>query len=655
VIERLNNVGGDQKRSATAMFLSRDSLPASCADLVERYQKVHKNLVKRTRQLKRANQELANQIAERKRVEEALRQAEQKYHSIFENAVEGIFQTTPDGRYIACNPSLARIYGYESAAQLLTSLTDIGRQLYVDPHRRDEFIEQLHSCDSVSEFESQVYRKDGSIIWISENARAVRDENSTLLYYEGFVTDITKRKSAEEALRQSETQLRTKAEQLELALSKLQQTQTWLIQNEKMSCLGQLVAGVAHEINNPVNFVYGNLIPASQYAEDLLNLLKLYAKHYSQPVPEIQQEAEAIDLDFLIEDFPKTLSSMQVGADRIRQIVQSLQNFSRLDEAEMKPVDLHKGIDSTLLILHNRLKPKGDKLGITVIKEYGDLPLVECYGGLLNQVFMNLLCNAIDAIEEYKQKRGVASCSEDPCITSKHDSRVSDRRSVAVASSQSSASATQTNANDSVNVRVSKTAPLSLANRGAPATKRNAVAFKELGVVAPEKSALASASSLNSAAEKIVQPLGTDLQKHCCGASIATLSYSPNACPFAELGASAVKDGELPLEDNAQIRNTIWIRTEVKSGDSPDGDRSAARAVIRIIDNGLGMTEEVKARIFDPFFTTKPEGKGTGLGLSICYQIVVEKHDGKLTCISAPDQGTEFVVEIPIQQFPIQQ
>ncbi|MBD1920217.1 PAS domain S-box protein [Microcoleus sp. FACHB-831] len=492
------------------MFLSRNSLPAEASSWVERFEKVQRNLINRTQELQLANRDLAKQIAERQLMESALRQAEEKYRSIFENAVEGIFQSTPAGNYISANPALARIYGYDSPEELSENLQDIGRQLYVDPKRREEFLRLLEENDRVSEFESQVYRKDGSIIWISENARAVRDRTGKLLYSEGFVTDITKRKSVEDTLRQSEAKFKQQAEQLEHTLHELQQTQGQLIQSEKMSSLGQLVAGVAHEINNPVNFVCGNLIHASQYGQDLLNLIQLYQQHYPNPISEIEEEAENIDFDFLKEDFPKTLSSMQVGADRIRQIVQSLRNFSRIDEAQMKPVDIHEGIDSTLLILHSRIKPKGiANPGICVIKEYGDLPKVECYAGLLNQVFMNLLSNAIEALDDYNNER------------------------------------------------------------------------------------------------------------NCCGGN-----------------------GITPAEMQ-QHPSTIRIITEVIDRDW---------VAIRIVDNGPGMCEEVKGRIFDPFFTTKPVGKGTGLGLAISYQIVVEKHHGNLRCNSVPEQGTEFVIEIPLVQ-----
>ncbi|MGP1382313.1 MAG: sensor histidine kinase [Thainema sp.] len=172
-----------------------------------------------------------------------------------------------------------------------------------------------------------------------------------------------------------------------------------------MSSLGQLVAGVAHEINNPVSFIYGNLVHAETSIDDLLGLIALYQQHYPDPNAEIQDEIEAIDLEFLMTDLPKMLHSMRLGADRIRDIVMSLHVFSRMDEAEVKSVDLHEGLDSTLMILQSRLREKPEHPEIQVIKQYGDLPRVECYAGQVNQVFMNILVNAIDVLEECDRNR----------------------------------------------------------------------------------------------------------------------------------------------------------------------------------------------------------------------------------------------------------
>ncbi|MDX2216110.1 MAG: ATP-binding protein [Oculatellaceae cyanobacterium bins.114] len=310
---------------------------------------------------------------------------------------------------------------------------------------------------------------------------------------------ITRQKRVEKALNQSNKRFRQ-------LVDELQQTQTQLIQTEKMSSLGQMVAGVAHEINNPVSFVYGNITYVSRYMQDLFDLLKLYQKHYPYPHDEIHDCVEAIDLNFLSEDLPKILSSMKVGADRIRQIVLSLRNFSRLDEAEKKPVDIHQGIDNTLLILQHRLKATNDGFGIEVVKSYGNVPPVECYAGQLNQVFMNILSNAIDALEQ---------------------------------------------------------------------------------------------------------------------ANITALE-----------------------EGKPTKMGRICIRTEVLNRRLEN--QTCASALIHITDNGPGIPTELRERIFDPFFTTKPVGKGTGLGLSISYQIVVERHGGSLKCLSEPQKGTEFWIEIPI-------
>jgi len=200
---------------------------------------------------------------------------------------------------------------------------------------------------------------------------------------------------------------REQAAKLETTLCELQQAQTQLVQAEKMSSLGQMVAGIAHEINNPVSFIFGNISYIKEYTRSLIKLLEMYRDEFPEAPPAIQSEMDALELDFLLDDLPKILSSMKVGAIRIRDIVRSLRSFSRLDESAMKSVNLHEGIDSTLMILEHRLKAQSDSPLIQVVKEYGELPLVECYAGQLNQVFMNIIANAIDALEEQKSNPGI--------------------------------------------------------------------------------------------------------------------------------------------------------------------------------------------------------------------------------------------------------
>ncbi|MEG3959303.1 AAA family ATPase [Microcoleus sp. herbarium2] len=286
--------------------------------------------------------------------------------------------------------------------------------------------------------------------------------------------------------------------QVQQTLNELQQAQMQMIQSEKMSALGNLVAGVAHEINNPVGFIAGNLNEANAGVQDLIDYLRLYQEKFPQPEAELIEKAEEIDLDYLVEDLPKMLSSMKIGCERIKNISTSLRTFSRADTANKVEANIHEGLNSTLMILRHRLKANEKYPEIQIIKDYGNIPKVKCYLGQLNQVFMNLLANAIDALEESNQGRNFA-----------------------------------------------------------------------------------------------------DLKAH---------------------------------------PNQITIRTKVEG----------ERVIISIADNGNGMSEEVKNRIFDHLFTTKDVGQGTGLGLAIARQIVEEKHGGKLSCISALGEGTEFVIEILI-------
>jgi len=229
-----------------------------------------------------------------------------------------------------------------------------------------------------------------------------------------------------------EQQVSQRTSELTDALKQLQSSQLQLVQSEKMATLGQLVAGVAHEINNPVSFIHCNLEHMEDYTQTLLNSLQLYQKHYPHPVDEIKEQTEENDLEFLQEDVIKTLASMKIGTQRIREIVRSLRTFSRMDEAEFKAVDVHEGINSTIMILQHRLKAKPEHPEITVIREYDNLPLIECYGGQLNQAFMNILANAIDALEEMNAHRTYQEIQDNPgCI--KISTSVVDSQSIQIA------------------------------------------------------------------------------------------------------------------------------------------------------------------------------------------------------------------------------
>lgn len=315
-------------------------------------------------------------------------------------------------------------------------------------------------------------------------------------------SSFTALETANQNLEKTNNELEERVQQrtldLEETIEELHQTQAQIVQTEKMSALGEMVAGIAHEINNPVNFIHGNVNYVKEYGNDLLKITKMYQNYFPEPPAEIRETLIDIDFEFLQEDFTKVISSMEIGTTRIQELVLSLRNFSRLDEAEVKAVNIHDGINSTLVILNHRLKIKSNAMGIEIIKNYGDIPVIDCYASQLNQVFLNIINNAIDALEE--------------------------------------------------------------------------------------------------------------------------------------------RDKLLSVEEIQANPSTIKISTVCKDG----------WISVHIIDNGMGIKEKDSSRVLNPFFTTKGVGKGTGLGLSISYQIITQKHGGNLLFHTNPGEGTEFIIQLPV-------
>ncbi|MEH1911977.1 PAS domain-containing sensor histidine kinase [Nostoc sp.] len=332
-------------------------------------------------------------FTQQKQVEAALRRSNAVLQAQQEASIDGILIIDENRQIASYNQHFCHLWQIPPAIiqsgsdwQLLECVLD----LLENPA---EFLAQVEYLYQHPEKNSrdEIVLKDGRTL--DRYSAAVRSPDGDCYGRIWYFRDITERKQAEVDLRQQ-------AQELETALYKLQSTQTQLIQSEKMSSLGQLVAGVAHEINNPLSFIYGNLNPADEYTQNLFSLLDIYQRHYPQSVKAIDEFADLIELDFLRSDLPKLFQSMIMGTERIREIVLSLRTFSRLDEVGMKAVDIHQGIDSTMMIIQSRLQATDQRPKIELIKEYDNLPLIECYAGQLNQVFMNILVNAIDALED---------------------------------------------------------------------------------------------------------------------------------------------------------------------------------------------------------------------------------------------------------------
>jgi two-component system, NtrC family, sensor kinase len=341
---------------------------------------------------------------------------------------ECIVWTDYQGRIKWCNGALERLFGQSRLFLLSASLQEKlplsidGTVIPYESHPVTLALAQHQTGKQSYEFQAGDDRRILEISWSFVAIDGTGDTTGDAAGSSVLVLrDVTQQRQAEQQLQASKkilevqvaertqelqranAQLQAESTQLQQLLTELQSAQTQLIQAEKMSGLGQLVAGIAHEINNPINFIHGNLTYLRDYTNNLLDLVNLYQKHYPTPAAAIAQTIEAIDLAFVQEDLQKLLGSMEMGTQRIGEIVLSLRNFSRLDEADIKPTNLHEGIESTVLILQHRLVQPGAK-SIQLVREYGEIPLVSCHAGQINQVFMNIIANAIDAIEEAHAK-----------------------------------------------------------------------------------------------------------------------------------------------------------------------------------------------------------------------------------------------------------
>ncbi|MBP0001954.1 MAG: PAS domain-containing sensor histidine kinase [Cyanobacteria bacterium SID2] len=325
-------------------------------------------------------------LSEQAAVVQEIRRTREHLRAVLDAVPGFVSWMSQDGRYLGVNRHLAASYNMPPEAF-------VGKELGFLKNSPEfvEFVRQFLADEDL--YASQVIRASvrGIDRYYIIAAQKYDERRATV----AVGIDITERKQSEEVSRRSEARLREKTQQLEDALRERQHAQARLIQSEKMYALGQMVAGMAHEINNPINFIYGNLAYADNYVKDLLGLMQLYREQLTDLTPEIDAAIEAIDLDFIASDLPKIIDSMKIGAERILKLVLSLRNFSRLDEAEFKHVNLHEGIDSALVILNHRLQDK-----IEVTKRYQAQTKIDCYPAQLNQVWMNLLCNAIDAFKD---------------------------------------------------------------------------------------------------------------------------------------------------------------------------------------------------------------------------------------------------------------